>query len=115
MSSGSNLQREGIALDIEQVRTLNLPSNPTKKADSRAREYVSRFGDACWELDAVPPDTLSQWVRDSVVREIDMEEWSRSEERTTDDRRRIIHALDKSRMTIESAKTEVKKVLNSYP
>lgn len=101
-----------VALDIDQVRALNLPSNPTKKADSRARDYVGRYGDACWELDAVAPDTLSQWVKEAVEREIDMTTWKAAEEKAKEERNRIRQALEDCKEEIGNVRDRVKQALD---
>jgi hypothetical protein len=93
-----------IALGIEQVKGLALPPNPTKKADSRAREYTARYGDECWELDAVPPDTLAQWVRDAVEREIDSSAWIETQERGKGEREKIRRALAQSSSEMDSVR-----------
>ena len=31
---------------------------PTKKADLRTGEYIARYGDQCWELEALEPTEL---------------------------------------------------------
>ncbi|MDG6926681.1 MAG: hypothetical protein JRN09_09025 [Nitrososphaerota archaeon] len=100
-----------IALSIEQVRELALPPNPTKKADSRAREYTAKYGDECWELDAVPPDTLARWVRGAVEEEIDGDVWKEMEERVKKEREKIRQALEQSSDEIDSAKEEVTQAL----
>ncbi len=102
-----------LALDIDQVRALGLPSNPTKKADSRARDYVAQYGDECWELDAVPPDTLSQWVREAVEREIDMTAWKVAEERAMEERDTIRRALEDCEEDIDAVKGKVKEALEN--
>jgi hypothetical protein len=100
-----------IALGIEQVKGLALPPNPTKKADSRAREYTARYGDECWELDAVPPDTLAQWVRDAVEREIDSSAWIETQERVKGEREKIRRALAQSSSEMDSVREKVTQAL----
>lgn len=100
-----------IALDIGQVRELALPPNPTKKADSRARDYVAKYGDECWELDAIPPDTLARWVRDAVEKEIDWSAWTETQERAKKERGRIKLALEQSNSAIEALRERVKQAL----
>ena len=112
-SDGSNggLVVKRMALDIDQVRALDLPSNPTKKADSRAKDYIARYGDECWELDAVPPNLLSRWVREAVEREIDMVAWKEAEEREESERDSIKRALEECWTDIDDAKEKVKGAL----
>lgn len=56
-----------VALNMEQVRRFNPPENPAKLTDSRSAEYVRRFGDSSWELDALDPATLANLVRTAVL------------------------------------------------
>ncbi len=114
--SGTNnggLVVKRIALDIEQVRKLALPPNPTKKADTRAREYTAKYGDECWELDAVPPDTLARWVRDAVEEEVDWSAWRESEERVREEREKIRRALEQSRSEMGNLKEKVAQALDA--
>jgi len=66
-----------IALTYEQAK--GLPPNPTKSADPRANWYVSKYGDECWELDALPPQELKDIVRDTIEEYIDMDKWNEVE------------------------------------
>ena len=102
-----------IALGIEQVRELALPPNPTKKADPRAREYTTKYGDECWELDAVPPDTLAQWVRDAVEREIDSSAWRETQEMVKGEREKIRRALALSSGEMDSVREKVTEALRA--
>jgi len=47
-----------VALHMEQVRSLKLPPNPAKTTDSRAADYIEKFGHQSWELDALEPKHL---------------------------------------------------------
>jgi hypothetical protein len=55
-----------------QVTAYKLSGIPIKEAseggggDSRSPAYKERFGDICWELDALPPDVLRRLVRESI-------------------------------------------------
>jgi hypothetical protein len=60
-----------LAVTPEQVRALGLPTRPTKKTDTRARKFEARYGTGSVELDAIPPDTLRQMVRDAIERHAD--------------------------------------------
>lgn len=51
-----------IAVTPEQIRRLDLPSRPTKKTDSRAKDFE---GESV-ELDAIPPDALRGLIRDTI-------------------------------------------------
>jgi hypothetical protein len=58
-----------LAVTEEQIRLWSLPTRPTKKTDSRAKNFSA---DSV-ELDAVPPDRLRQLVREAIERHIDQD------------------------------------------
>lgn len=61
------IRAERIAVTPEQVEAWELPTRPTKKTDSRARN----FGGESVELDAIPPALLRTIVRDAIEAHID--------------------------------------------
>ena len=64
-----------VALNMDQVREHKPPPNPAKVTDSRAADYIRRFGSESWELDALEPAILSRLVRDNVAELVDSEQW----------------------------------------
>lgn len=77
--SGQQLHR--LALNMDQVRRYHPPENPAKLTDTRANEYVRRFGRSSWELDALEPTVLAALVRDAVRGLIDPVIWEEDLER----------------------------------
>lgn len=67
-----------IALTMDQVEKHGLPSQPVKLSDTRTRWYIEKYGTReCWELDALPPDTL-QIIVDKAIRDrIDQQAWDK--------------------------------------
>ena len=55
-----------IALNWDQVQTYNPPPNPAKMTDSRAGDYVAKYGRESWELDALDPEVLNTLIADEV-------------------------------------------------
>jgi hypothetical protein len=55
---------ERAALLMRQIEEMGLPENPAKITDSRAAKYIEKHGASSWELDAVPPETLTKLVDD---------------------------------------------------
>lgn len=57
--------------------TDGLPSFPasSKQADSRYRWFVERYGDRCWELDAMDPNALRERVESAIRGLIDGPAW----------------------------------------
>jgi hypothetical protein len=90
---GVGFELRRVALTYEQVQTYRLLPNPTKKADPRAKDYIARYGDECWELDALEPRTLQDIVRGVVEAEVDKSLWIEVEERNMEARRRALEEL----------------------
>ena len=59
-----------LALNIQQVGQYNPPPNPTKLTDSRASDYLARYGQSSWELDALQPEIIESLIQDAIRREI---------------------------------------------
>jgi hypothetical protein len=55
-----------IALTMEQINQYNPPPNPAKITDSRCADYIRRFGNQSWELDALEPRVLRELVLASI-------------------------------------------------
>jgi hypothetical protein len=73
-----------LALNYSQVEELNPPPNPAKETDARFEGYVEKFGDTCWELDAIEPAQLAQIVTDAVGGYRDFSQWEADVEREAD-------------------------------
>jgi len=63
-----------VALNMDQVEKYRPPNNPAKTTDSRSGDYIRKFGDSSWELDALRPNVLAALVRRNVrsVRDEDL-------------------------------------------
>lgn len=77
---GAGVRVHRVALNMDQVKKLNPPPNPAKMTDSRASEYVRKFGRQSWELDAIEPTKLAKIVRDKINDLIDPGAWKESGE-----------------------------------
>jgi hypothetical protein len=64
-----------IALNMPQVEQYNPPPNPAKLSDSRAGQYVRRFGYESWELDALEPSVLRDLIQSNIRSKLDPELW----------------------------------------
>jgi len=60
---------ERIAVTPQQVDELRLPTRPTKKTDSRSKN----FSGESVEVDAVPPSVLHRLVRDCIQKHVDQQ------------------------------------------
>jgi hypothetical protein len=63
---GAPVQVVRLALNMDQVRQVNPPPNPAKMTDSRTADYVTRYGEYSWELDALSPDYLDRIMSEAV-------------------------------------------------
>jgi len=55
-----------IALNTDQVEEYNPPENPAKLTDTRAADYIRKFGESSWELDALEPRVLVSLVEKKI-------------------------------------------------
>jgi hypothetical protein len=63
----ADIHFERVAVNPEQIRTLNLPARPTKKSDSRSKT----FDGESVEVDAIEPNLLRSMARQVIERHID--------------------------------------------
>lgn len=56
-----------LALNMDQVELYNPPPNPAKLTDSRSTGYIERYGNECWELDALEPKVISDVISENVT------------------------------------------------
>lgn len=66
---GFNINFERIALNMDQVRRYNPPTNPAKETDKRAAGYIREYGEHSWELDALKPGVVDDLI-DSAIQSI---------------------------------------------
>lgn len=74
---GANATVERIGLNMEQVKAYNLPENTAKESDKRSKAYIEKYGKSSWELDALPPRTITELYCEAVERYTDSEMQSR--------------------------------------
>ena len=65
-----------LALNMDQVDQYQPPPNFAKLSDSRARDYVIKYGENSWELDALEPDVMANLVRDNILAIRDDDLWN---------------------------------------
>lgn len=70
-----------IALNMDQVRKMDIPSDPAKLTDSRAKGYIRKFGSEGWELDAIEPSELDRLITKQVNALLDVELWNKEQRR----------------------------------
>ncbi len=64
-----------IALNFDQIEEFNPPPNPAKVTDSRFNQYLDKYGDQSWELDALDPKRLATLIEKKVYDLRDDDKW----------------------------------------
>ncbi len=67
---GTDARVDRIALNMNQIQK-HLPHDPAKLLDPRSKDYISKYGDLSWELDALDPQTLSNLVEKAISKYTD--------------------------------------------
>jgi len=90
-----DLNVDRIALNMNQVTALKLPPNPAKLTDARSNQYVAKYGNSSWELDALDPAYLTNLIKKSVLALCDASLWNARMTRQEEDRKRLLAAAAK--------------------
>lgn len=69
---GISLEIEKVALTFEDIERYQLPRNPAKKTDTRAKAFIEKHGDISVELDALPLPILQNRIKDSIHANMDI-------------------------------------------
>jgi len=65
-------------LTHEQVQTLDLHEGQfAKEESSRFPQFQEKYGDRCWELESMEPETLQEIVEDTIQAVLDMDAFNR--------------------------------------
>jgi hypothetical protein len=75
MFAGMGVDVRRLALNMAQVEEYSPPPNPAKETDSRAGDYIERFGGESWELDALEPTVIDALIRENINGLIDRKKW----------------------------------------
>ena len=62
-----------VAITMKQIKKYNPPPNPAKITDPRAVWYIEKFGNVCWEVDALNPKILNSILEKTIKELIDIE------------------------------------------
>jgi hypothetical protein len=83
-----------LGLNMPQIEELRPPPNPVKPSDSRYGAYARRFGEECWELDALTPEYITKLIEDAVVAIRDQRAWDEMMAQESEDLRRLNMIVD---------------------
>lgn len=89
------------ALNKSQIDRYNPPPNPAKVTDSRAKAYIAQYGDFSWELDALPPNVLSDIVSRAVSMYRDEKLWQASLDKEKRGRKTLKTLYDKFALVVD--------------
>lgn len=64
---GADVMVKRVALTMEQIDFYSPPPNPAKITDSRCGQYIARYGNESWELDALEPKVITDLIREQVT------------------------------------------------
>lgn len=67
-----------IALNMDQIEEYDPPPNPAKVTDSRAKEYIKKYGTKSWELDALEPEVVIDLIEKTILKFRDDDKWNES-------------------------------------
>lgn len=66
LSNRHTIYVKRIALNMNQIQQYNAPPNYAKLTDPRACAYIAQYGTDSWELDALPPNVITDLITDEV-------------------------------------------------
>ena len=67
-----------LAIHADDIKRFNLPPLRVKASDSRSASFLSKHGNECVELDALPPNELRDRIRNAVMQHVDLPSWERA-------------------------------------
>ena len=70
-----------IAITWAQIKRLRPPSRPVNLKDSRAKDYIAKYGDRCWEIESIRPRTLFRLIEIGLKKVVPPEYLAEAEER----------------------------------
>ena len=74
-SESHGIEVKRLALNMDQVDQYSPPPNPAKITDSRASDYIKKFGSSSWELDALNPSVIEELIKNEITQFIDYDLW----------------------------------------
>jgi hypothetical protein len=87
-------------MSVFKIKKYELMPNRVKPEDTRSGGYHQKYGDDCWELDAVEPRELQRIVREAVREELDLEVWKASLEQEEMDRADLTERFGKATVKV---------------
>lgn len=66
LREGHEIEVRRLALNWDQIEKHKPPPNPAKMTDTRFKHYQELHGDESWELDALPPESITDLITDEI-------------------------------------------------
>lgn len=92
--TGECVEVDRIALNFDQIHKYNPPPNPAKTTDSRFGQYINKYGDESWELDALTPNVLVSLIQDKIESFLDTDKWDTLQKKEQDEQEILIAISD---------------------
>lgn len=89
MFAGVNIIVQRLALNMNQIEQYDPPPNPAKMSDSRAEDYVAKYGYSSWELDALEPTIIGNIIKTALDGVRNQSDWDEMAEQEADDMRML--------------------------
>ena len=105
-----------LAITMEQIKRLRPPSRPVNLKDSRAKEYIEKYGDRCWEVEAIRPRTLYRLIETGLKEAVPPEYLAGAEARERASRlarpvtERLRHAIEREVFKLLAAEVPEEEV-----
>lgn len=98
---GTDFEFHRIALNWEQIKQYNPPPNFAKETDSRYSTYQAKYGNECFELDALDPDILVELIQDKINSYKDTNKWLEMQKKEQAEKIQLQHLSDNWGMIVE--------------
>lgn len=94
---GVNVKIIPIAITMKQIKMYNPPPNPAKITDTRATNYIDKYGKFSWEVDALPPDILQRLVKEQIKQFVNIDLMNKIMDKETRDKNKLRRWVDKQK------------------
>ena len=87
---GANAEIRRIALNMSQVQLYDPPPQFAKKSDTRSKEFIKKYGQHSWELDALEPRILDSLIKSNIESYLDKREFEKAKQRQESERKELL-------------------------
>ena len=82
---GADVKVIRIGLTQKQIKKYSPPPNPAKITDPRAKDYIKKYGDSSYEVDALRPEVLQKLIKNSILKYLDLEKYEQVKKKEQED------------------------------